>query len=85
MTHPREIRARAAKVEALIGVIRAHGVGIDLLEALPPSGWASLATAARVRPPSEETRAYVLAACRAVLVEDVGRELEPRLFLMEKR
>ncbi|MFN2608429.1 MAG: hypothetical protein ABR511_11165 [Acidimicrobiales bacterium] len=59
-----EAAARTAKAMRLVAVFEAHGADAVTVAALPATGWATVATLAGTRPPSDATKATVVGILR---------------------
>ncbi len=65
MSNVYEELARSRKVAALVDVLRAAHITADLAAELDHADWCAVASKAKVKPPSEESRKQVLNHLRA--------------------
>ncbi len=65
MSNPWEELARSKKVAALVDTLRASHITAELAELMDPEDWAAAASKANCKPPSDESKAQVIAHLRA--------------------
>ncbi len=65
MSNPWERAKRAEKVAALVDTLRAAHITADLAELMDPEDWLAAASKANCKPPSDESKAAVIAHLRA--------------------
>ncbi len=63
-TNPFLANARRLKVDALVDVLRAAHIDSDLAQLMDHQDWVAAAAQAKVKPPSEESRAAVIEQLR---------------------
>ncbi len=65
MSSPWEELARNKKVAALVDTLRAAHITADLAALMDPEDWTAAASQANCKPPSDESKAAVIAHLRA--------------------
>ncbi len=65
MSNPWQESARSKKVAALVDKLREHQISADLAELMDYEDWVVVAAKAKVKPPSDESKAQIIAHLRA--------------------